>query len=84
MRVEDLATFLEFVEALIDDREQDVLKEKEQRGSQTNAGRTEWENETIEDYLFGALRWAQDSGQMSAAPSWKAFATFLYCGKIYE
>jgi len=48
-----------------------------------------WSNFTIEAYLEAALRWAEDTDMdhtqgLPAEPSWKAFAVFLYCGKIYE
>lgn len=49
----------------------------------------EWENTTIEDFLGGAIAWAQasnfgvDQGLQLSNP-WRQFANFLYCGKIYE
>ncbi len=72
--VTDEATFLEFVQALANDRRAD--------------GKT-WENDSIEDFLEAAGSWADDSGfgdrqGLSAASPWKKFAVFLYCGKIYE
>jgi hypothetical protein len=71
-RVADLRTFLAFVTALAEDRR----------------AATDWEASTIEAYLAAAVAWAEDSeGQplgLAPEPSWKGFATFLYCGKIYE
>ena len=48
-----------------------------------------WENTTIEDFIESAAAWARDSqfGQtqgLGTANPWRIFATFLYCGKIYE
>jgi hypothetical protein len=83
-RVQDRASFLDFVRTLIDDREEEVAQEREKPSNLYGP----WENGTIEDFLFAALRWAEDSeGQEEGLPeqlSWKAFATFLYCGKVYE
>jgi len=84
-RVKDRATFLDFVQALIDDRRDEVAKGSEQPFGH---GANGWENGTIEGYLDAALAWAKDSlGQengLPEQPSWQAFATFLYVGKIYE
>ncbi|HEV7905769.1 MAG TPA: hypothetical protein VGO96_18155 [Pyrinomonadaceae bacterium] len=47
-----------------------------------------WQNHSIESYLEAAAAWARDSrGQdtgIGENASWQTFATFLYCGKIYE
>ena len=86
--VVDRDSFLTFVKALITDREDEIMKEKEHPSSPFGAGANGWENGTIESYLEAAVSWAEDSrGQplgLPEEPSWKAFATFLYCGKIYE
>jgi len=52
-------------------------------------GSAAWENTTIESFLEAAAAWARDSqfGQtqgLKTANPWRVFATFLYCGKIYE
>jgi hypothetical protein len=71
--VKNLDSFLEFVDALIADR---------------RAIGGAWENQSIEAYLDAAAAWARDSkGQangISEKATWHTFATFLYCGKIYE
>jgi hypothetical protein len=56
-RVQDRASFLDFVRALIDDREEEVAQEREKPSNLSGS----WENGTIEDFLFAALRWADDS-----------------------
>jgi len=72
-RVNDRASFLVFVQALEADRASHLA---------------EWQSSTIEGFLEAARAWATDSRELPtslpAEPSWRAFATFLYCGKIYE
>ena len=87
--VTDRESFLAFVRALVADRESEVAKEPSHPSRPYSCGANGWENGTIEAYLDAALRWAEDTdiGQtqgLPSEPSWKAFATFLYCGKIYE
>jgi hypothetical protein len=83
-RVENRDTFLEFVAALAADRADEVAKEKARPSNPYGQGANGWENGTIEAFLDAALRWAEDSGPLPIEPSWQAFATFLYCGKLYE
>jgi hypothetical protein len=92
-RVDDLDSFLAFVAALVAEREDSAAAE---RANPTpffpavpQAGG--WYNATIETYLEAALAWAQSTrmGQaldlgLPAEPTWRAFAHFLYAGKIYE
>lgn len=72
--VNDEATFLAFVQALIADRRENA---------------EHWENRSIEDFLEAASVWAEDSAfgsqqGLSLTSTWQKFATFLYLGKIYE
>ena len=88
-QVNDRESFLAFVRALIADRVDEVEKERIQPSSPWGPGANGWENGTIETFLDAAVRWAEDSnmGQIQGLPegaSWRAFAVFLYCGKIYE
>ena len=88
-QVEDLASFLAFVRALIEDRVDEVEKQKAHPIETIVCGPSGWENHSIEEFLSAALRWAQDSDMgrrqgLPEGPTWKAFAAFLYCGKIYE
>jgi hypothetical protein len=89
--VHDLESFFAFVRALIADRAAAVEAEKQKLtpflGLVQDAGG--WYNVTIQAYLEAALGWAEDTGMgesqgLPIAPSWEAFAAFLYCGKIYE
>ncbi len=83
--VHDRESFFDFVKALIEDR---VEKAKDESRFPHGGQPGGWENSTIEHYLESALAWAQDSRNlptgMPSEPSWHGFATFLYCGKIYE
>ncbi len=72
-QVNDAESFLAFARALAADR----------------GANDDWQNTTIEDFLEGAVAWAEDSGfgvgqGMCEANPWGQFAAFLYCGKIYE
>jgi hypothetical protein len=83
--VHDRDSFFEFVQALIDDR---VEKAKDEDRFPYGGQPDRWETATIESYLDAALRWGQDARDlptgMPTEASWHGFATFLYCGKIYE
>lgn len=84
----DRETFLGFVEALIRDRSDEVDKEQQRPSPPFGPGANGWENGTIEDFLSAAAAWADVSRDRPEGfpqeASWKAFAEFLYCGKIYE
>lgn len=87
--INDRESFFGFVQALIDDREDEVRKEKLLSSNQYGSGHNGWENDTIEGFLESALAWAKttnmgESQGLSEEASWKAFAEFLYCGKSYE
>ncbi|MEC5384862.1 hypothetical protein VVD49_03965 [Uliginosibacterium sp. H3] len=53
------------------------------------ANKESWENITVDGFLEAAAAWGESTdvgatqGLASASP-WKRFASFLYCGKIYE
>ena len=87
--VKDEATFLEFVRALVKDREEEIAQEGIRPSPPFGPGARGWENGTIEAFLEAAAAWAEDTsfgdsqGLRNASP-WKRFAVFLMCGKIYE
>lgn len=89
-RVQDRETFLDFVRALVKDKEDEDRKEAANPSSPWGPGANGWENGNIAQYLDAALAWGESiSGEthmrsLPQEPSWKAFAEFLYCGKIYE
>jgi hypothetical protein len=87
--VRDLDTFLAFATALAEDRRASAAAEKKNPSSPYGPAAFGWVNVTIEDFLESAVAWAESTrmgeGQgLPSGPSWRAFAVFLYCGKIYE
>ena len=83
--VHDEQAFLVFVKALIADREE----ESDQPVDHFGRGINDWENHSIETFLEAACAWANDSNfgknqALKGQSPWLIFATFLYCGKIYE
>lgn len=73
-KVKDEKSFIEFAQLLLLDH---------------NNNQANWGNCTLEQFLDAAIAWAEatDMGAsqgMDSASPWKRFATFLYCGKIYE
>ncbi|BBP82620.1 hypothetical protein TUM18999_23520 [Pseudomonas tohonis] len=77
--VEDAASFLAFVRALREDRLRAVAA----------PATGQWAHDTIEDFLDGALAWADDSDfgarqGLAGANPWRCAATFLLCGSLYE
>jgi hypothetical protein len=90
-KVHDDKSFLSFVQALVEDRTDEVEKEKKQPSSPFGRGANGWENGTIEAFLGAATAWAtsMDFGRNRKngtfnENSWNQFAHFLYAGKIYE
>jgi len=88
-RVHDQKSLLDFVRALIADREDEIAKEQVNPSNPCGPGANGWENTTVEDVLEAASRWAEDTdfGQSVGLPPenpWCQFAAFLYLGKIYE
>lgn len=85
--VHDRSTFLKFVQVLIDERAlADQLEANNPEAYRLSCA-LGWQHRSIEGYLEGALRCVQDNegrNDFLTAPSWRAFAEFLYCGKIYE
>ena len=83
--VVDEKSFLLFISALIVDR-----KRQEGKNSVQSSFSGEWANNTITDFLEGAVSWAEDTDFGVSQDSelevnkWKQFAVFRYCGKIYE
>lgn len=84
--ITDRDSFLEFVRALKNDREDEVEKEKSKPSKPYGPGANGWENGTIDAYLDASIAWAVggDKYSLPQQPSWKSFARFLYAGKYYE
>lgn len=88
-QVYDEKTFLIFLKALMDDRIDEVEKEKISPSSPYGAGANGWQNDTIEGFLEAAIAWAEDSKRgigeaESETNAWKRCALILYMGKMYE
>ncbi len=86
--VVDLPTFLIFAKRLQADWEVAIANER-MRPSSPYDSEYGWENTSIEDFLESAIAWAESTNcgenqGLSPGNPWKQFATFLYCGKIYE
>ncbi len=87
--VRDRESFFAFVAALAADRRASAAADRIVPGSPYGPAAGGWENVTIEDFLEAALSWAESTGMgesqgLPTAPTWRGFAAFLYCGKIYE
>ena len=86
--VHDRRTLLEFVKALIADREE-VAKEAVSPSLPYGPGANGWENGSVEAFLEAASAWAESTNfgetqGLSPANPWRQFAAFLLCGKIYK
>ncbi|RYD19068.1 MAG: hypothetical protein EOP88_20350 [Verrucomicrobiaceae bacterium] len=85
----DEASFIEFLSALAQDREDENAKEAIAPSSPYGAGANGWENGTIEAFLGAAAAWAQgsiDGLPLYQKPSnpWRRCADILLMGKLYE
>ena len=87
--VVDATSFLAFARLLAQDRIHEVAKAPSLPPDVVGRGANGWESHTIEAFLQASVAWAEatDVGLtqgLSTENPWKRFATFLYCGKIYE
>lgn len=86
-KVCDEQSFLDFLQILMNDRLEEVQKEKVNPSSPYGPGANWWENNTIEGFLESTIAWAEDSkngeNKIEGNP-WKRCAQILYMGKYYE
>jgi hypothetical protein len=87
--VTDESSFIRFLRALAEDREDAINKEKLNPSSPYGSGANGWENGTIEAFLECASAWGEASRyglQHYKKPEnpWKRCADIIYMGKIYE
>jgi len=84
--VTDRASFIAFVRALAAERREAERMESEEPVRYQLGGAINWQNGDIASFLEAALVYFDEKPlhQPEAAPSWKMFADFLYCGKIIE
>lgn len=85
-KVVDQQSFVAFVWALADEREQAENMEREQPVLYSLSGALNWQNGDIPSFLGAALNLLEkkDDSEPDEQPSWKLFADFLYHGKIIE
>ena len=81
--VQDKQTFVEFLNALIEDRSKaEEIEQENVQNYKSGGAALGWHNTNIESFLQSALVWLVDSDKNEV--SWKLMAEFLYSGKIYE
>jgi hypothetical protein len=85
--VRDKDTFIVFVRALAEEREQAQQLEREDPVRYQLGGALDWQNGDIASYLWAALEYFDphpDVEPVGDTPTWQGFAEFLWMGKIYE
>lgn len=83
--VSDRETFVAFVQALANEREQAAEIEKENPTRYMVDGALGWKNAEISSFLEACLYNVEGvCAEASDLPSWRLFAEILYCGKIVE
>jgi hypothetical protein len=85
--VKDKETFIVFVRALAEEREQAQKLEREDPVRYQLGGALDWQNSDIASYLWAALEYFEPHPNLEAVedtPTWQGFAEFLWMGKIYE
>jgi len=84
--VNDRESFIEFVNALADERDRAQEIERAHPERYMVDGAFDWKNAEIGSFLYAALDYFDDKPfhKPEAEPSWKMFAEFLYFGKIIE
>jgi len=88
-KVHDEETFLQFLTALMKDREREIELEKENPSSPYDAGALGWQNITIEGFLESSIAWANDTdinteNDPKAQNPWARAAQIIHAGKTYE
>ncbi len=85
--VKDKESFIAFVKALAEEREQAEKMERENPLRYQWGGALDWQNSDISAFLWATLECFEErplKKAMAEEPSWRGFAEFLYFGKIYE
>jgi hypothetical protein len=82
-KVKDRDSFLVFAKAMAQESELAEKMEIEEPEKYRFYGPLGWENRSISSFLGAALASVEDGSYFEEA-SWRGFAEFLYCGKIYE
>ncbi|TQV82234.1 DUF7660 family protein [Denitrobaculum tricleocarpae] len=86
--VNDEASFINFLNALAADWEEDQRKESLRPSSPYDAGANGWENVSAGDFLEAASAWARSTGGRAENDAdknpWRRAAEILHAGKFYE
>lgn len=84
--VVDRDSFITFVQALAEEREEAEQMERDEPVRYQMGGAHDWQNGCISSFLYAALQYFEPKPfhMPDAAPSWRMFAQLLYFGKIYE
>lgn len=84
--VADKESFLEFLEALVKDREEAEKIESNDPQKWSWGGANGWQNSDISMFLESASCYFHEGPHCHSGDnlSWKDLAQFLYFGKIYE
>lgn len=88
-KVCDEQSFIDFLQALMEDRIDEVQKEKINPSSPYGPGANGWQNDTIEAFIEASIAWAEVSKDgmkyyKKESNPWKRCAHILYMGKHYE
>ena len=85
-RVVDCKSFMEFVTALAEEREEAERMERDESTRFQLGGAHNWQNGSISSFLYASLAYfdAKPFHEPETVPSWRMLAEILYYGKIYE
>jgi hypothetical protein len=85
-RVVDRPSFVAFVTALAEEREEAEQMEQDDPSRYQLGGAHNWQNGSISSFLYASLEYFESARfhEPENAPSWKMLAEILYFGKIYE
>ncbi|BCG74058.1 hypothetical protein MesoLj113a_52160 [Mesorhizobium sp. 113-1-2] len=83
-RVEDVPSFVQFIDALRKDREDADRKEAMQSAGPYTSWNG-WQSSSISTFLESGVAWAETKpAHLADENPWKAAARILYAGKYYE
>ena len=85
-RVVDRESFIEFVTALAEEREEAEQMEHDDPERYQFGCALRWQNGSISSFLYASLSYfdSKPFHEPESKPSWKMLAEILYYGKIYE
>lgn len=84
--VKDKESFIQFVEAMAEEREESEKLERDNPEKYLLDGANGWKNGDISGYLWASLGYFEKGPyhKPEIEPSWRMVAEFLYFGKIIE